>query len=64
LRNPWISTGPKRSGAAKRKRARALHAAIHNAATLVQRVMRDGGEGDDAATGHAMPRGNPRGWRN
>jgi len=54
LRNPWISTGPKRSGAAKRKRARALHAAIHNAATLVQRVMRDAAEGDDAATGHAI----------
>ena len=39
---------------AKRKRAKALHAATLNAVKLVQRVMRDGAEGDDVATGHAI----------
>jgi hypothetical protein len=44
----------KRSGAAKRKRAIARHAATLNTVALVQRVMREAAEGDDAVTGHAI----------
>ena len=49
-----LPSASKRSGAARRKRERARHAAIHNTAKAVQDIALDAAEGDEAARGQLL----------
>jgi hypothetical protein len=49
-----LPPAPKRSGAAKRKRTRAKHAAVHNVARAQQGIALDAAEGDVEARSHVL----------